>query len=56
MARKSEQRKTPDGQDVDLEMHQKRRGRNIVMLVVLVALAVLFYSVTILKMDPSGGN
>lgn len=32
------------------DMHKKRRARNIAMLVVLGALVVLFYVITIVKM------
>ena len=35
------------------EMHRKRRGRNIAMLVVLASLVVLFYVITIVKMGGS---
>jgi hypothetical protein len=31
------------------EMRRRRRGRNIAMIVVLVALAVLFYAITVVK-------
>jgi hypothetical protein len=37
------------GQDRE-EIARRRRGRNLAMLVVLVALCVLFYAITIVKM------
>jgi|GEM_PF-1436354 len=40
----------PPGQR-DEEAHRHRRGRNIAMLVVLVALAVLFFAITMVKMS-----
>lgn len=36
------------------EMRRRRRGRNIALLVVLFALAALFYAITIVKMTKSG--
>ena len=35
------------------EMHRKRRGRNIALLIVLAGLVVLFYVITIVKMGGS---
>jgi hypothetical protein len=35
------------------ETARRRRGRNIAMLIVLVALCVLFYAITIVKMTKS---
>jgi hypothetical protein len=35
------------------DMDRRRRGRNIAMLIVLVALCVLFYAITIVKMTKS---
>ena len=32
------------------EFHRRRRGRNIAMLLVLAALAALFFAITIVKM------
>jgi hypothetical protein len=32
------------------EMRRRRRGRNIALFIVLVALAVLFYAISIVKM------
>jgi hypothetical protein len=34
------------------EIRRRRRGRNIAMIVVLTALAVLFYAITIAKRMP----
>jgi len=34
----------------DAEVSRRRRGRNIAMLVVLVALSVLFFAITVVKM------
>lgn len=36
------------------EMRRRRRGRNVALLVVLFALAALFYAITIVKMTKSG--
>jgi hypothetical protein len=36
------------------EMRRRRRGRNIGLIVVLTALAVLFYAITIVKMTGPG--
>ena len=55
MAQKDE-RKSPDGAEIDWELHRKRKGRNLAMLIGLIVLVVVFYAVTILKMDPTGGN
>jgi len=32
------------------EMRRRRRGRNLALIIVLVALAVLFYAISIVKM------
>jgi hypothetical protein len=39
----------PGGEDIT----RRRRGRNLAMLIVLVALCVLFYAITIVKMTKS---
>jgi uncharacterized protein involved in exopolysaccharide biosynthesis len=31
------------------EIHRRRRGRNIAMIIVLIALAALFYAITVVK-------
>jgi hypothetical protein len=36
------------------EMRRRRRGRNIALIVVLTALAALFYAITIVKMTKPG--
>lgn len=36
------------------EMVRRRRGRNIAMLVVLLALCALFFAITIVKMNAHG--
>jgi hypothetical protein len=36
------------------EMVRRRRGRNIAMLVVLLALCVLFFAITLVKMSAHG--
>jgi hypothetical protein len=36
------------------EMARRRRGRNIAMLVLLLALCVLFFAITIAKMSAHG--
>jgi hypothetical protein len=36
------------------EMRRRRRGRNIALIIVLTALAVLFYAITIVKMTKPG--
>ena len=38
------------------ELHQRRRGRNWGVLGVLLALIVLLFAVTIVKMGPNAGN
>ncbi len=38
----------------DAEAHRRRRGRNIAMLVVLVALSCLFFAITVVKMTKPG--
>ena len=35
------------------DVERRRRGRNIAVLIVLVALCVLFYAITIVKMTKS---
>jgi hypothetical protein len=42
------------GSGVASEMHRRRRGRNIALSVVLGALVVLFYVITIVKMSGGG--
>jgi len=42
-----------DGIKLTPEQQKKRRGRSIAIAVVLVALVVLFYVVTIVKLGPS---
>ncbi len=36
------------------EMHRKRRGRNIALLLVLFGLVVLFYVITLVKLGGQG--
>lgn len=36
------------------EFHRRRRGRNIAMLVVLLALSGLFFAIAVVKMSRSG--
>ncbi len=36
------------------EMRRRRRGRNIAMFAVLIALVVLFYAITIVKLTNHG--
>jgi hypothetical protein len=36
------------------EMRRRRRGRNIALIIVLVALAALFYAITIVKLTKPG--
>ena len=36
------------------EMRRRRRGRNIVLFAVLVALAVLFYAISIVRLQQQG--
>jgi hypothetical protein len=36
------------------EFRRRRRGRNIALLVVLLALGILFYAITIVKMTKGG--
>lgn len=36
------------------EFKRRRRGRNVALLVVLLALAALFYAITLVKMTKSG--
>ncbi|MEO1493634.1 MAG: hypothetical protein AAFV19_15880 [Pseudomonadota bacterium] len=38
------------------ELHTRRRGRNVGVLGLLVALAVLLFAVTMVKMGPQSGN
>ena len=38
------------------ELHRRRRGRNVGLLVVLLAFAALLFWVTIAKMGGSAGN
>ena len=38
------------------EMHKKRRGRNIVLALVIFALAALFYVMSIVRMSSGGGG
>jgi hypothetical protein len=37
------------------EMRRRRRGRNLALIGVLTALALLFYAITIVKMMKGGG-
>ena len=39
------------GPEETAEMRRRQRGRNVAMMVVLVALAVLFFAITIVKMS-----
>jgi hypothetical protein len=43
-----------DDRNDSSDMHRKRRGRNIAMLIALAGLVVLFYVITIVKLG--GGN
>lgn len=38
----------------DAEFHRRRRGRNIAMLVVLLALVGLIYAIAVVKLTKSG--
>jgi hypothetical protein len=38
------------------EMHRKRRGRNIALVVVIFALAALFYVLSIVRMSAGTGG
>ena len=40
--------------ETDEALARRRRGRNLAMLVVLVALAVLFYAIAMVKMANTG--
>ncbi|MEO0823674.1 MAG: cytochrome C oxidase assembly protein [Pseudomonadota bacterium] len=40
----------------DHELHLRRRGRNLGVLVALLALVVMLFLVTIVKMGPAGGT
>jgi hypothetical protein len=40
----------------DHELHQRRRSRNVGLLVVLLAFAALLFWVTIVKMGSNAGN
>jgi hypothetical protein len=33
------------------ELHKRQRGRNIAMIIVLAVLAILFFAITIVKLD-----
>ena len=44
----------PMGRIQAAEFVRRRRGRNVALLVVLVALVVLFYAITLVKMTKSG--
>ncbi len=44
----------PLASDAAAEFRRRRRGRNIAMLVVLLALSALFYAVAVVKMTKSG--
>ena len=46
----------PPPPETDAALAKRRRGRNWAMLVVLVALAALFYAIAIVKMAHPGGN
>ncbi|MGE0651448.1 MAG: hypothetical protein AB7P12_06835 [Alphaproteobacteria bacterium] len=46
--------KEPGRAPHDSDMHRRRRGRNLALLVVLGALVVLFYVITIVKMSGGG--
>jgi hypothetical protein len=41
---------TPERDGVDALLAKRRRGRNVAMLVVLLALCALFYAITIVKL------
>lgn len=38
------------------ELHRRRRGRNVAVLLVLAGFAVLLFAVTIVKMGGNAGN
>lgn len=40
----------------DHEIHKRRRGRNVAVLVVLLAFAALLFGVTIVKLGSHAGN
>jgi hypothetical protein len=40
--------------DTAAEFHRRRRGRNIAMLVVLLALSGLFFAIAVVKMSRTG--
>ncbi len=40
----------------DHDLHKRRRGRNIGLLIVLLAFVALIFAVTIVKMGPNAGN
>jgi hypothetical protein len=40
----------PPQEPADREIHRRRRGRNIAMLVVLLAMSALFYAIAIVKL------
>lgn len=40
--------------DAAAEFRRRRRGRNIAMLVVLLALSALFYAIAVVKLTKSG--
>lgn len=44
------------GLDKEHEIHTRRRGRNMGVLGMLVALVLLLFAVTIVKLGPESGN
>lgn len=44
------------GLDREHELHQRRRGRNLAVMAMLVCFAVLLFAVTIVKMGDNAAN
>ena len=40
----------------DSDLHKRRRGRNLGVLAILVAFAILIFCVTVVKMGVNAGN
>ena len=40
----------------DHDLHKRRRGRNLGVLIVLIAFVLLLFWVTLVKMGPNAGN